>query len=634
MEYYPLLLSTIFQTFGEGGPSTAVALISRDPVSSPAQLHPLEPFEFPSSLLPKAIIPTHLEGIDTFPATASTVVKKAGSRSCFAFPPQPPRFRSDEWRKRYASLDLLDALVVTMLDGEEALPRDRHGQPNWSFRENELLRPYTPELWSAGDARLECLILLIPSSALRSDRSDFWRQKYLPSHEATVIEHDHDGVAEALGLQVSPDIRWTTLILRPRPGPIRFMKITDEAQEIGAKTIAVDLTDLLRLTFGKTKFGFVHKGHLDRDLPCCFDSYSPETEKLLNVVSGLGKRMELHELVKIIDGCRPAFSNHSKAGVTDFLAVNSRNIGSNGRVDLSEVDTQERPAVIRHFLQDGDWCISRLAPDGGAMKVGEYRSDDREVTTAPGIILIRPNADLTNHQRRVLFNYLRSSLALRLLEVFDSAGSRNGRLQILRGLLGRLPVPLADPVTQTRPKQAWDWRRIDDWNAFFEDRFQTILRTVSDESACSSRCPHCTAPHHLRVHFIGDSNLTAFITGPEREAFHACWYGLLLVSQGLHTSFRRAHRAWELQVFCPLPVHEAGEGCIRVSPSRWMMRDVGIHPDVWEIFLAFFRQRILAEMKRLTGIFPDQLMKAIRKDRRRQREPLHWTEERLLGDDV
>lgn len=173
--------------------------------------------------------------------------------------------------------------------------------------------------------------------------------------------------------------------------------------------------------------------------------------------------------------------------------------------------------------------------------------------------------------------------------------------------------------------------RMADWLNYLDGPYQAATKAICERFRSKFRCSHCAAPYRMRVSLPKDQDLSGFVPDMDLQQFLACWYGLLLVSQGLHKSFRNVHPDWEREVFCPLPVHEIGEGCVRVSPSHWLLRNIEIGPAAWDVFVAFFHERILADMKRITGVKPAELMKAIYRDRRnRRREVIHWTEEKLF----
>ena len=168
------------------------------------------------------------------------------------------------------------------------------------------------------------------------------------------------------------------------------------------------------------------------------------------------------------------------------------------------------------------------------------------------------------------------------------------------------------------------------WQSYFEADFVSSLKTVLERLKSKSDCNHCRAPRELRVDFQRKRNLVEIVPQSQLDHFLSCWHLILWISQGLHRHFAASHPKWQDAVFCPLPVHPVGMGCVQVSPARALIKDVQLAPAEWISFTNFFNTRVLAQMERLTTVKPDDLISRIQQDRISRREPLSWHESKLL----
>jgi hypothetical protein len=171
----------------------------------------------------------------------------------------------------------------------------------------------------------------------------------------------------------------------------------------------------------------------------------------------------------------------------------------------------------------------------------------------------------------------------------------------------------------------------DGWLDFFNGEFRAELMNLPARYPCTSDCVHCHAPMNLRV-FLPQHRMSRIrLLAELSEKFLCCWYGLLLVSQGLHKHFPEAHDAWTKQNFCPLPVTESGMGCVQVAPPRSLLRAKQISESTWTGFVPFFENRILGEMESITGIGAVVFMKQMRQDRDFHEENAHPFENLLFS---
>jgi hypothetical protein len=432
MNYYSQLLSRIFQQATGNESPTVIALLGESP----------EPgVVFPEELLPEGIHKVRIPEFEAFPAKALEATNQSRAECVFAFPTILHRWNySDDWRDRYGRLELPEILAETLMSGELPQPRRQRRKDG---RQNELELDLLGAHAAASSHEVQCVVLLVPRFITASQRLSEWRQEFFPAYSATIIEHEHEGILERLGGVIPPTLPVSTLIFRRNPGQIRFFKITDSALADGPAPIAGDLTRLMNQPAGKTRFGYVYNRELSPEYPCSYDFYSEETENLRRQVSELGQRMQLGEVADVLIGVSPEPGRNAQAGQEEILVINGRAITADGRVDLSEVATYDRPARVRNYLEDGDFCIREFTSNG-RLGVGVFEGDDRAITAAPHVIIIRPHPSLSPAQRQVLLAYLRSPIGYQLADAKQSLSNVHGIIRISPHMLREFPVPVAD----------------------------------------------------------------------------------------------------------------------------------------------------------------------------------------------
>ena len=310
--------------------------------------------------------------------------------------------------------------------------------------QEDLLSGLIPKPHADSPPKVECVVLLVPRHLTTSMRSADWRQEFFPNHSATIIEHDHQGVPNALGINIHAGVQFSTVVFRREPGPIRFFKITEAALADGSEKIAKDFGQLLRQPAGKTRYGYVYPGSLDDGYPCSYDYYSEETEKLRQEVSVLGAKVALSSVADVLRGFMPLPPRQEQEGDSGFLMIGGRDITMDGRVDLTEARPQARPANVRTYLQDGDFCVREITANNGKLVIGVFEGDGRAITASPSVIIVRPHPTLTPAQREVLLAFLRSPIGYRLADAKQSFSQLQGMVRILPYVLRDFPVPVAD----------------------------------------------------------------------------------------------------------------------------------------------------------------------------------------------
>ena len=442
MNYYPQLLASIFRTTAGTPMPVSIALSGAKQNPQPGEPGHGDPYELPSSLLPADMATATIEGIEDFSETAYRIVSEAQATCVFAFPPLISRYSySRDWRDRFGRCELAEILAETLLHGPRPTP-DEHRQRN--NLQEDLLFDQQAQPETMPPPKVECVVLLVPRHLTSSMRSADWRQEFFPNHSATIIEHDHPSVAEALGMNIHPGVPFSTLVFCLGPGPIRFFKITEAAVAEGADRIAKDLGQLLRQPAGKTRYGYVYQGALDEGYPCSYDYYSEETEKLRQEVSVLGEKVPLSSVAEVFCGVRIVPPGRVATEPAGFLTIGARDITADGRVDLSDIRPHPRPAVVRSYLQDGDFCVREFSAANGRLVVGVFEGDGRAITANPNVIIVRPSPALTPPQRQVLLSFLRSPIGYRLANAKQTFSQLHGVVRIMPRVLAEFPVPLAD----------------------------------------------------------------------------------------------------------------------------------------------------------------------------------------------
>jgi len=211
----------------------------------------------------------------------------------------------------------------------------------------------------------------------------------------------------------------------------------------------------------------VHAEPIFERIPTRFDSYSEETNQLRRKVGELGEKVRLGDVATILQGYHPLLRKSDPAPEhVELLIIGARNVTLDGRIDLSATTPRAASGRVTHFLQDGDLCIQRIFSHEGGLVVGLFEGDGRPVTWNNTVLVVRPSEALTAAQRQVLFGFLRSPTAQRLIRVKDLGSHFDRSSQLYAAALADFPVPLADKELVTAiqnleaAKQGFrDWMR-------------------------------------------------------------------------------------------------------------------------------------------------------------------------------
>lgn len=418
MNYFSDLLASAFATISGNDRPNVIALIPSadglwDARQAPGEMNPEE---LMASWLPQGMNAKSLGGGEDFVNQAMEAVESSGTRYVFAFPPLLGDLRiSANWRERFGRLGMAEALAESLMGA------------------------------SSSNTQVEILAMLVPAHFVSSLRSSTWRNEFFPAHSAVVIEHAHDDVPGALGLPIHGAIRFMTVVFQRQPGPIRFFKITPEALTESRQRLAGAFRSLLKQPAGRNRFGYVYQGQLDEGYPCSHDYYSEETEKLRQEIGVFGERVALGSVADVLRGMVPCNPERQPGqGEIGVLAIRATDITRDGRVDLSDIQPNSRPAIVRNYLQDGDFCIRSIYQGEAGFIVGVFEGDGRSVTFGHTVIVVRPHASLNSAQRQVLLSFLRSPLAHRLGNAKQMMSSMAGLYRVSSHVLNEFPVPLAD----------------------------------------------------------------------------------------------------------------------------------------------------------------------------------------------
>jgi hypothetical protein len=450
MDYYRDIIDTICRTLA-GKPHPAVLALLAEPPSAPSDdvQHSAGRFTFPSELLPSGTELRSLPDGEAFVDAATTASEETAADCIFMFPPlfQLRRY-SAQFRERFRLIGPTEAAISESV---------AHAAPG-----------------------VKAFLTLISPEILCSRRISDWRKDFFPDHSALVIEHDH-GADELLGKQISPFARVCTVVFTRQPGPVRFFKITDAAAAGGKQRLLSDVARLIRQPAGKSQFGYVHQGPLSEVYPASFGFYSAETERLRKDVAALGEQVRLADVADVLMGSRPAHpESDADRATTGFLAIHARDITRDGRVDLSDLQPSERPAIVQRYLQDGDLCVRRIYHEGSGFVVGVYEGDGRSVTWNTNVIVVRPHASLSAAQRQVLLSFLRSPLAQKLGHAKQLTSSMGSHLMVSVALLEDFPVPLADKDITAALEDLGEARRaFEEWLRDIDDASNAIVQQAT-----------------------------------------------------------------------------------------------------------------------------------------------------------
>ena len=231
----------------------------------------------------------------------------------------------------------------------------------------------------------------------------------------------------------------------------RFFSIP-QSGEIDHREFWDDFQQLVRQGGGETKYGFVHRGHLDPEDTWTYQSLHPELEREIDEVEVFGEVRPLDDLFKI-KVSRPlrgelwkkfdAVDEELDPERSSIPVVEGRDIRSDGsiaytdtRINVSEEDIDENNLVR---LKDGDICLRDIYATRHGLVAAEVKSFMTPMASSRHVIVLRPKENTSKEDRQVVLQYLQSDTASRYV-----MAKRGGALILPRAKLRKMPVPMAD----------------------------------------------------------------------------------------------------------------------------------------------------------------------------------------------
>lgn len=473
MNYYSKLLSALLTTICGNPHASVVALEGWRMDPQPREADDTSSFVIPTSLLPAGTLVKSPTGCEDWAEAVSQLATQAGSAAVFAVSPVTRLFRD---------LEVAEIIAESLL-----------GEPR--FLPNRLLvqEDAQAELWDTPPTLprpmevpplVDCVVLLVPRKLVWWSRSEEWRKDFFPNHSVTIIEHDHSGVPEALGIDIRPELRFSTIVFQRGAGPVRFVKITENALEDGAESIAEDVSRLLRQDTGKTRYGFVCTDAFEAKYPS-YDYHSEEAEKWRREIDVLGERVPLFAVARVLRGFDRYPPQVSPVGEGPHLIIDGRHIKEDGRVETEGVLPTRIYARVRNYLQKGDFCFKSISVNSGRFQVGVFEGEEEKMTVSPLVFIVRPDPGLTPGQRKVLLKFLRSPLCLRLAVMQQRFSSFNEPLRVMPDSLRDLPVPLADLELSSAIEQLEAARAA--FVSWIDEVDRGVLEVDEEETATASR---------------------------------------------------------------------------------------------------------------------------------------------------
>jgi hypothetical protein len=424
MKFYSDILASVFASLS-GEKTPKVLLLNNDNKINVTSDKPgmQGRFELPASMIPPGADQRCLPGDESFLEQSFSSISESNAKCVFVYPPLlGDRVLSSDWRKRFGQMGIPEVIAESLIGDASA-------------QQQLFAMPVSP---------VQVLALLVPSYFISSLRSGRWRKEFFPAHSAVVIEHGYSEQHDAQGHPISVPVPFSTVVFQRQTGPIRFFKMNAATVTQDSQQLVSDMKRLLQQSAGKSRYGYVHQGPIVEGYPCSYDFYSEETQKLRQEIGELGERVSLSSVAEVLAGFRPSHperdEDHAETG---FQFINATDITQDGRVDLTEVQTQSRPSHVLHYLKDGDYCIRQIYK-GDRFVVGVYEDDGRPISFSRNMIVVRPHATLNPAQRQVLLSFLRSPLAHRLNNVKQLLPSLVDHYRVTPHILNDFPVPLAD----------------------------------------------------------------------------------------------------------------------------------------------------------------------------------------------
>jgi hypothetical protein len=298
--------------------------------------------------------------------------------------------------------------------------------------------------------------ILLPSFALTSQSAaairtqifQQWQPSLFITHQGRIMLFE--GVHPAF----SPCVLGLVPYMRDWQ-PLRMYRMPASAH-VSDEEVLADFEALLRQMGGRTRFGYVVRDRIPASEPITFDRYDPEVLERLAGLKALGELRPLENLVQIIrpvmigpgsDALLPAGT--TVAGVP---LLEGRHITANGAIDLREL----RYRVVvpeEHYLRPGDICVRAIVGGAQQLHTAYVLPGDEPMAASHTVLVLRPHASVSDLERAVISQYLRTVHAMEYLRGEGMGGAINAHQ--LRGM--SIPVPDAELQTALNELQRAVW---------------------------------------------------------------------------------------------------------------------------------------------------------------------------------
>jgi hypothetical protein len=256
-----------------------------------------------------------------------------------------------------------------------------------------------------------------------------------------IIAQNHP--PDVLGLELHAQFRMGTAILEKggQPGPsVRFFKCPSVDNEAQRSDVLNDFRRLLQQGGGKTKHGYVLRQGLMPGDSWLYDAHHPDLVSRKEDLAQLGGLRTLREFVQILRGIHVSLDANlliDGAENRGVVLIEGRDINTDGTLDW-EAPRHRALVPEERQLQPGDICIRAVQGSKSQLVCAVIPEEMPMATAAHSVIVLRPLADLTAHERGFLLAYLRSSACGEFLR------ARGLGIHIVPSKLLELPVPVAD----------------------------------------------------------------------------------------------------------------------------------------------------------------------------------------------
>ncbi|AEI12057.1 hypothetical protein Celgi_1544 [Cellulomonas gilvus ATCC 13127] len=208
------------------------------------------------------------------------------------------------------------------------------------------------------------------------------------------------------------------------------------AEEAGPE-LRAEVHGLLRRAGGQTEHGYVLRVQPDASAGWGFDQNHPRHARSARDLESFGQATALGEVAELV---LPRYRRgKGNCPNEECRVIEARGIGRDGSIDLDRCSTVKADPLADYSLRVGDVLVVELRRPADRLRVAVVRPEHLPASAGPNLIVVRPNADIDEHTRQFLVEYLRSRRAADLLDGLGGAG-----LHVNVARLGQLPVPIWD----------------------------------------------------------------------------------------------------------------------------------------------------------------------------------------------